>query len=115
MPKKVKIPCNQSPRNFFNVTPIQVTFPFVIVVDGIDNVFLAVLDDLPDGSSDHVTRRNWGDAQAFALAFEKHGLFSGIKGRLKHRNFYLKWCNMFQKQFSIFANLREKVIYKELV
>ena len=68
--KKLTIACSQSPRNFFNVTPVQVTLSFVIVVDGIDNVFLAVLDDLPDGTSDHVTRGNWGNAQAFALAFE---------------------------------------------
>jgi hypothetical protein len=46
----------------------------MIVVDGVDNVFLAVLDDLPDGTSDHVTSGNWGNAQTFALAFEQHSL-----------------------------------------
>jgi len=64
-----------------------VTLSFVIVIDGVDNVLLAVLDDLPDGASDHVTRRNWGNAQTFALAFEQNGLFSGKNGHQEKLKF----------------------------
>ncbi len=39
----------------------------MIVVDGVDDVLLAVLDNPPDGAADHVARRHRGDAQALTL------------------------------------------------
>jgi len=51
-----------------------VSLSLVVVVDGVDDVLLAVFDDLPDGATDHVTGWDRGDAQAFALAFEQDSL-----------------------------------------
>jgi hypothetical protein len=65
----------------------------MIVVDGVDNVFLAVLDDLPDGTSDHVTSGNWGDAQTFALAFEQHSLYN-VKKVVKNKYYETLWSTL---------------------
>jgi hypothetical protein len=47
---------------------------FMIVVDGVDDVLLAVLDNPPDGAADHVARRHRGDAQALPLTAQAHRL-----------------------------------------
>jgi hypothetical protein len=46
----------------------------MIVVDGVDDVLLAVLDNAPDGAADHVARRHRGDAQALPLPPQAHRL-----------------------------------------
>jgi hypothetical protein len=47
---------------------------FMIVVDSVDDVLLAVLDNPPDGAADHVARRHGGDAQALPLPAQAHRL-----------------------------------------
>ncbi len=47
---------------------------FVIVVDGVDDVLLAILDDPPDCAANHVTCRDWGDDQSLTLALQAQRL-----------------------------------------
>ena len=46
----------------------------VIVVHGVDNVLLPILDNLPDGPPDHVTRRQSCDSETLTLAPETDSL-----------------------------------------
>ena len=46
----------------------------VVVVHRVHDVLLSVLDNFPDCSSDHVTRRQWRDGQPLALPLEADGL-----------------------------------------
>ena len=46
----------------------------VVVVHGVHDVLLPVLDDLPERAADHVTRGQRRDRQALALALQTDGL-----------------------------------------
>ena len=50
------------------------SFLLVIVIHSIDNVFLSVLDDFPNGTSYHVPGREGGDGQTLPLPFQHHSL-----------------------------------------
>jgi len=63
-----------SPDNLLNVTPVEVTFSLVIIIDGVDDVLFPVLDDLPHGATDHVPRWDRCYGQSFAFALQVNGL-----------------------------------------
>ena len=53
-----------------NIATIQMPLLLVVVVHRVHDVLLPVLDNLPDGASDHVTRRQGSDHQTLALPLE---------------------------------------------
>ena len=57
-----------------NVAPVEVALLLVVVVHGVHDVLLPVLDDLPERAADHVTRGQRRDRQPLALALETDGL-----------------------------------------
>ena len=58
------------PADAFNVTAIQMPFLLVVVVHRIHDIFLAVLDDPPDGATEHVACRQGGDDQTLAFPLQ---------------------------------------------
>jgi len=50
------------------------TYLLVVVVDSVDNVLLAVLEDPPDGAPDHVPGGDGRDDEALALAAQAYRL-----------------------------------------
>ena len=63
-----------SPDNLFDIASIKVTLSFVIVVDGINDVFFAVFNDFPHCATDHVTSWNRCDGQPLSLPLQMNGL-----------------------------------------
>ena len=54
--------------DLLDVGAVEVLLLLVVEVDGVDDVLLAVLDDLPDGAADHVAGGHGGEGDALALA-----------------------------------------------
>lgn len=45
---------------------------FMVEIDGVDNLFLAALEDAPNGTANHVACRKRGDLEAVTLVLQPH-------------------------------------------
>ena len=56
------------------ISNIQVALLLVVIVHGVHDVLLPVLDDLPERAADHVARGQRRDRQPLALTLQTDGL-----------------------------------------